>query len=284
MTNSFPEEVDAMAFLALTKFEIGSQQEGPLGAEMVETARVLFQNELKRFPNHPGLLHYYVHSCDFPDQRIASMALNEAKRLADIAPDSSHAIHMITHLLLVTGDWNEFTQYNLKAFEAGNRFCGTDTECDMDNRYHSIEWIHYGYLQQNMLEQASTYLFQMRDLATNDEKGGQFKIWFSRMRTRQIWHVWNIEPDCIGTIPDPIPFSSKQDPYWGLYTQSSEVLAEVLVGSLNSSARIGKLFRHIKQEAAKLQDSYLSYLIDSDWLMANASYKRGHFASMEIWT
>jgi hypothetical protein len=46
----------------------------------------------KSAPNHPGIVHYIIHTYDYPG--IANFALDAAKRYADVAPSSSHAQHM----------------------------------------------------------------------------------------------------------------------------------------------------------------------------------------------
>ncbi|MEP7165866.1 MAG: hypothetical protein ABI741_14285 [Ferruginibacter sp.] len=43
-------------------------------------------------PNHPGIVHYIIHSYDYPE--LAALALPAARKYASIAPSSAHAQHM----------------------------------------------------------------------------------------------------------------------------------------------------------------------------------------------
>jgi len=45
-----------------------------------------------KYPNHPGLAHYIIHTCDTP--ALAQQGLEAAKVYAKIAPSSPHALHM----------------------------------------------------------------------------------------------------------------------------------------------------------------------------------------------
>ena len=56
---------------------------------------------LKQYPDHPGIAHYLIHATDRPE--LASQGLEAARRYAAIAPDSSHAIHMPSHIFVRLG-------------------------------------------------------------------------------------------------------------------------------------------------------------------------------------
>jgi hypothetical protein len=47
-------------------------------------------------PEHPGIAHYIIHAYDYPP--LAQRALDAARRYAEIAPDSPHALHMPSHI------------------------------------------------------------------------------------------------------------------------------------------------------------------------------------------
>jgi hypothetical protein len=69
----------------------------------------IFQKE----PLHPGIAHYIIHNYDYPG--LAEMALPAAKKYASIAPASSHAQHMPSHIFTRLGLWDECIQSNLVA-------------------------------------------------------------------------------------------------------------------------------------------------------------------------
>jgi hypothetical protein len=64
-------------------------------------------------PEHPGLAHYIIHACDSP--QMAPMGLEAARRYAQIAYSSAHAVHKPSHIFARLGLWQEDIQANLKS-------------------------------------------------------------------------------------------------------------------------------------------------------------------------
>ena len=56
-------------------------------------------------PNHPGIIHYIIHSYDYPG--LAALALSAARKYASVAPSSAHAQHMPSHIFTRLGLWDE---------------------------------------------------------------------------------------------------------------------------------------------------------------------------------
>ena len=70
-----------------------------------------------RYPDHPGLAHYIIHSTDSP--QLASHGLDAARRYARIAPPAPHAQHMPSHIFVRLGLWDETIASNWKSYRAG---------------------------------------------------------------------------------------------------------------------------------------------------------------------
>lgn len=62
-------------------------------------------------PEHPGIAHYIIHAYDYAP--LAARALDAARRYAQIAPDSPHALHMPSHIFTRLGLWQESIDSNL---------------------------------------------------------------------------------------------------------------------------------------------------------------------------
>ena len=56
-------------------------------------------------PDHPGVVHYLIHSYDVP--ALAPKGLAAARRYAAIAPAVPHAQHMPSHIFTRLGLWQE---------------------------------------------------------------------------------------------------------------------------------------------------------------------------------
>lgn len=90
-----------------------------------------------RFPDHPGLAHYIIHAYDSPP--LAHLALDAARRYAEIAPAAPHALHMPSHIFTRLGYWDESIATNGRSAE---------TEPNPFGRFHPYDYQVYAYLQQ----------------------------------------------------------------------------------------------------------------------------------------
>lgn len=100
-----------------------------------------------RFPDHPGLAHYIIHSNDSP--RLAPLGLDAARRYARIAPAAPHAQHMPSHIFIRLGLWDETIAANQRAFEAGVAYArATGMAGVAPEQLHALDYMVYGYLQQ----------------------------------------------------------------------------------------------------------------------------------------
>lgn len=70
---------------------------------------------LRRWPDHPGANHYFIHAVESspsPERAIAS-----AQRLMGLTPAEGHMVHMPGHIWLVLGDWKMAADVNDRAVE-----------------------------------------------------------------------------------------------------------------------------------------------------------------------
>ena len=97
-------------------------------------------------PDHPGIVHYIIHSYDYPE--LAAMALPAARKYASIAPSSAHAQHMPSHIFTRLGLWDECIASNLVA--AASAKCYAETagiKGHWDEELHTLDYLVYAYLQ-----------------------------------------------------------------------------------------------------------------------------------------
>lgn len=91
-------------------------------ADTREATEVLEQTfrEVEGAWDHPGLLHMYIHLMEMSPQ--PELALRHGDRLAVLAPDSGHLIHMATHIDVLCGDYHTAVERNTRAIGADRRF------------------------------------------------------------------------------------------------------------------------------------------------------------------
>lgn len=74
-----------------------------------EEAERLLQSVLRRYPDHPGANHLYIHAVE--SSPIPERAVPSAQRLMGITPAAGHMVHMPGHIWLVLGDFNKPQQW-----------------------------------------------------------------------------------------------------------------------------------------------------------------------------
>ena len=97
-------------------------------------------------PNHPGIAHYIIHNYDHPE--LAHKALSTARRYASIAPASSHAQHMPSHIFTRLGLWDESIESNVNSASSAKCYAeGTDMDGHWFSELHAMGYLVYAYLQ-----------------------------------------------------------------------------------------------------------------------------------------
>ena len=107
---------------------------------------------LKKNPQHPGAAHYALHA--FDDGEHAAMGLEAARTYARIAPASSHARHMPSHVFLPLGMWDEAVASDELAFAASVDLAKRKGLSAAQYDFHSLSWLQYEYLQQGRFVKA----------------------------------------------------------------------------------------------------------------------------------
>ena len=152
LSEKFPDDPDAAAFYALSL--LGTAEEGRDIPTYMKAAGIL-EPLFYRYPQHPGIAHYLIHSCDDPVH--APLALPAARAYSKIAPDAGHAQHMCSHIFLALGMWDDVVTANEKAIAVVNRHRSRDGlpehACG-----HAPIWLEYGYLQQGRVREADQAL------------------------------------------------------------------------------------------------------------------------------
>jgi len=153
----YPDNHEVAAFYALSL--LGSVSEGR-DDEIYGKGAVIAQGIIAENPNHPGALHYLIHSYD--DPKHAALALDAADAYAKVAPDASHALHMPSHIYVAMGMWDEVVSSNIASYDASlNRMKrkGLDGSA---RGYHAFHWLEYGRIQQGNDHEAAEMVWDMQ--------------------------------------------------------------------------------------------------------------------------
>lgn len=159
---ALPDDPEAAAFYALAHlatapFKAVSREHADRAAEIL--IRVYQQN-----PDHPGAMHYLVHSNDVPGREREFLEITRKYEVA--APNNPHALHMPTHIYTRLGDWDGVIRGNLKAADAALQYpAGDHGQFIWDEFPHAMEYLVYGYLQKGDNDQAAAQLERLHTTA-----------------------------------------------------------------------------------------------------------------------
>ena len=153
----YPKNPEVASFYALSL--LGAVKEGR-DKEAYEKGAIIAKGVIKENPNHPGALHYLIHSYDDPDH--AKMALSAANSYSKVAPDAAHALHMPSHIYVAMGMWDEVISSNIASYKAS---VSRKERKDLSNDalgYHSFKWLMYGHLQKGEYSEAKDLVLEMQ--------------------------------------------------------------------------------------------------------------------------
>jgi len=146
---AYPQDVEASAFYALSLLASEAPTDTSLTNE--NAALAILVPLFEKNPDHPGLAHYIIHTCDTP--KLAQQGLSAAQRYAAIASSSPHALHMPAHIFARLGMWPEDIQSNLASAAASEK-AEAAGEPGAHHIYHAQEFLLYAYLQTGQDEKA----------------------------------------------------------------------------------------------------------------------------------
>ncbi len=140
----YPDDTEAAIFYALALNTIANPADKTYKNQ--KKAGNILESLMPDQPNHPGILHYIIHTYDYPE--LASLALPSARRYASIAPSSAHAQHMPSHIFTRLGLWDESIQSNINSTASALCYSQSiDSTAHWDEELHGMDYLVYAYLQ-----------------------------------------------------------------------------------------------------------------------------------------
>ncbi|HLW88175.1 MAG TPA: hypothetical protein VKR57_06750 [Terriglobales bacterium] len=112
----YPDDLDAATLFAESGMTLhpwglwhvdGTPEAGT--EEIVATLELV----IRRDPNHLGAIHYYIHAVEASPN--PERALAGANKLASLAPNAGHIVHMPAHVYIRTGDYEAAVKTNEEA-------------------------------------------------------------------------------------------------------------------------------------------------------------------------
>ena len=133
----YPDDDEAQIFAAL--YTAGTQTASDQTYAAYLKAAAVLEKQFVKYPDHPGVAHYLIHSYDAPP--IAKQGLPAARKYAGIAPDAPHALHMPSHIFTRVGAWQDSVALNLRSADAAKK------DGSLPDAYHAADYLVYADLQ-----------------------------------------------------------------------------------------------------------------------------------------
>lgn len=148
----------------------------------------------RRFPDHPGIVHYLIHAYD--NTELAERGLAAAREYSKIAPSAPHALHMPSHIFTRLGLWQDSISSNLAARRAAHE------QGDVGEELHAMDYLVYAYLQVGQDQSAAEIITQMR--AMSNLSSTDFKIAYAATAMQARYFVELKQWDKAVRIVDPV--------------------------------------------------------------------------------
>jgi tetratricopeptide (TPR) repeat protein len=123
LIKKYPDDLDAATLYAesmmdLRPWQLWSADGKP--AEGTEEIIAVLESVLRRNPNHPGAIHYYIHTVEASPN--PERALAYAPKLPQLMPMAGHLVHMPAHIYERVGDYQAAARSNVDAAAADEAY------------------------------------------------------------------------------------------------------------------------------------------------------------------
>jgi len=258
-----PADLDTAALYALS--QLATAPRGDKTMAQKSATGDLLDKLHKIDPEHPGVIHYAIHTYDNPP--LAERGLHYAQVYADIAPSVPHALHMPTHIFVRLGNWDEVIDWNIRSAEAAK--AQPDGDVMSGHFAHAMDYRIYAHLQRGEFDLAETVLGEFVDVTNHQPNfGAAYALAAAPARTLLEAERWEDAANLPDVLHPAIP--------WEKFPQAVAMRAFAQgIGAIRSGDQdtAGKALAELAQIRIKLEEANLGYwavLTDAQMLSIEA--------------
>ncbi len=185
IASEYPDDLEATCFYALSLLGLATNfnEKPDLQEKYRVQAGALTLGVYGVNPDHPCAAHYTIHAFDDPIHAI--LALPQARRYAQIAPEAHHAQHMPAHIFVQLGMWAEAAASNKAGWDSSRAWV-KDKQLPLALQdYHSLNWLQYAYLQQGRYNAAAALILdKQQDMAQSTSSDQSQTLGYDRTVSR----------------------------------------------------------------------------------------------------
>src|SRR5215510_1203447 len=147
LRDKYPDDFEVQTFYAFAVLATGYATPNDTNLSKQLEAAGMLEKLWKQNANHPGVVHYLIHSYDYP--QFAQRGLAAAQLYDDIAPWVPHALHMPSHIFTRLGMWDESIAANRASAKASRAYAAMrHRDATEAEELHALDYLAYSYLQE----------------------------------------------------------------------------------------------------------------------------------------
>ncbi|MFD2937581.1 tetratricopeptide repeat protein [Spirosoma flavum] len=270
---TYPNDKEAAIFYALALDAAGADD---LSFRKQKKAGEILQALYPGQPNHPGIVHYLIHTYDYPE--LAQLGLPAARKYASIAPSSAHALHMPSHIFTRLGLWDDCIESNLASVSAAQCYAkAASIQGHWDEELHGLDYLVYAYLQKGNNESAKKQWDYVKTMTEVHPTNFKVAYAFAAIPARYVLEnkQW-FEAAHLQVTPADFPW--EKFPWQASIIHFTRALGSVHIGQLRTArhelAQLGTLHQRLleQKDAYKANQVAIQVRTVDAWL----HWKEGH--------
>ncbi|MES2882206.1 MAG: hypothetical protein V4676_08665, partial [Bacteroidota bacterium] len=205
-------------------------------------------------PNHPGIVHYIIHTYDYP--QLAEMGLPAAKKYAAIAPSSAHALHMPSHIFTRLGLWQDCINSNTLAAASAKCYAeNTGIKGHWDEELHAMDYLVYAYLQKGENNFAKAQCDYLKTIQKVEPANFKVAYAFASIPARYVLENKNWK-EAAAMQMHPVDFPWQKFPWQKAIVHFTRVLGLTNTGNTASARTEWQNLKTIYDTLVNQKDSY----------------------------
>ena len=146
LRDKYPDDFEVQTFYAFAVLSVGYGTPNDTTLSKQLEAAAILEKLWQQNPNHPGVVHYLIHSYDYP--QLAQRGLAAAQAYNSIAPWVPHALHMPSHIFTRLGMWDESIAANRASADASRAYAAMrHRNANEAEELHALDYMAYSFLQ-----------------------------------------------------------------------------------------------------------------------------------------
>lgn len=281
---AYPQDKEAAIFYALA-LDASAETTDKTYANQ-KKAGVILSSLYPNEPNHPGIIHYFIHTYDYPG--VANLALPAATKYAVVAPSSAHALHMPSHIFTRLGLWNESIRSNARSVAAAECYAeSAGLKGHWDEELHGLDYLVYAYLQKGENDSAKQELKYLQSIDNVDPVNFKVAYAFAAIPSRVLLENKNWkEGAALQLYPSQFPW--QKFPWQKANVHFTRLLGMVHLGNMQEATEELNKLKILHDTLAQRKDAYKSRLVEVQvktseaWIQFESGKKDEALALMKL--